>query len=118
MALALYMDHNVPRAITVGLRLRGVDVLTAFEDGTSSTGDPELLDRAEELGRVLFTRDDDLLAEAVRRQRDGVRFQGVVYAHQLRVSIGACIEDLEIIAGAGETEDLLNSIVFLPLSKA
>jgi len=32
VALALYMDHHVPRAITVGLRLRQVDVLTANED--------------------------------------------------------------------------------------
>ena len=31
MSLAFYMDHHVPRAITVGLRLRGVDVLTAYE---------------------------------------------------------------------------------------
>jgi hypothetical protein len=29
MALRLYMDHHVPRAITNGLRLRGQDVLTA-----------------------------------------------------------------------------------------
>ncbi len=28
------MDHHVSRAITNGLRLRGVDVLTAYEDGT------------------------------------------------------------------------------------
>lgn len=64
MAIALYMDQHVPRAITVGLRLRGVDVLTAYEDGASELDDLELLDRAAELGRVLFTQDDDLLAEA------------------------------------------------------
>ena len=58
------MDHHVPRAITTGLRLRGVDVLTAYEDGASELPDPALLDRASELGRVLFTQDDDLLAEA------------------------------------------------------
>lgn len=29
MALALYLDHNVPIAIAEGLALRGVDVLTA-----------------------------------------------------------------------------------------
>ena len=39
MALTLYMDHNVPRAITVGLRLRGVEVVTAYEDGTSELDD-------------------------------------------------------------------------------
>jgi predicted nuclease of predicted toxin-antitoxin system len=69
MAIAFYVDHHVPRAITVGLRLRGVDVLTAYEDGASELDDPELLDRAGELERVLFTQDDDLLAEAARRQR-------------------------------------------------
>jgi len=60
MAIALYMNHHVPRAITVGLRLRGVDVITAHEDGASAMDDPELLDRAGELERVLFTQDDDL----------------------------------------------------------
>lgn len=29
--IALYMDHHVPRAITEGLRLRGVDVITAHK---------------------------------------------------------------------------------------
>jgi hypothetical protein len=46
MALALYMDHHVPRAITVGLRVRGVEVLTAEEDGAKAFDDPALLDRA------------------------------------------------------------------------
>ena len=113
--LALYMNQHVPRAITEGLRLRGIDVITAYEDGASDMGDPELLDRAAELGRVLFTQDDELLAEATQRQRKRIFFNGVVYAHQLRVSIGNCIRDLEIIAKAGEPEDLTNSVQFLPL---
>jgi hypothetical protein len=115
MPIAFYMDQHVPRAIALGLRLRGVDVLTAYEDGTSELEDPALLDRASVLERVLFTRDDDLLAEATRRQRAGIAFRGVVYAHQLRVSIGACVQDLEIIAKAGEPEDLMQGIIFLPL---
>ena len=115
MAIQLYMDHNVPRAITDGLRAGGADVITAFEDDTSELDDPELLDRAAELGRVLFTRDYNLLQEATKRQRTGEFFYGVIYAHQLRVSIGICIRNLEIIAKAGETEDLLNRVQFLPL---
>lgn len=115
MALTFYMDHHVPKAVTVGLRLRGVDVVTAYEDGTDEYGDPELLDRARELKRVLFTQDDDLLREAVRRQRENILFPGVIYAHQLQVSIGACVRDLELIAQAGELEDLVNQIQFLPL---
>lgn len=115
MPVAFYMDHHVPHAITLGLRLRGLDVLTAFEDGTSALQDAALLDRAGELGRVLFTRDDDLLAEANSRQRAGIPFHGIVYAHQLRVSIGRCVQDLQIIAEAEGTESLENAIIFLPL---
>ena len=115
MAIALYMNQHVPRAITVGLRLRGVDVITAYEDGASEMDDSELLDRAGELERVLFTQDDDFLVEATKRQREDIPFRGVIYAHQLRVSIGTCIHDLEIIAKAGEPEDLINRVQFLPL---
>ena len=115
MAVALYMNQHVPRAITVGLLLRGVDVVTAHEDGASRMDDSELLDRAGELERVLFTQDDDLLAEATRRQKSGIPFRGVIYAHPLRVSIGACVHDLAIIAQAGEPEDLINRVEFLPL---
>lgn len=114
MAIALYMDHHVPRAITMGLRLRKVNVLTAYEDGASNLDDPDLLDRASELERVLFTMDDDLLVEAAARQSQGVAFGGVIYAHQLRVSIGACVRDLELIAKVGEPEDLRGRVQFLP----
>lgn len=115
MTVSLYMDHHVPKAITVGLRLRGVDVVTAHEDGADQLDDDELLNRANELGRVLFTQDDDLLAEAAKCQREGIEFSGVIYGHQLRVTIGICIQDLEIIAKSGETKELKNQVVFLPL---
>jgi len=109
------MDQHVPSAVTRGLRRRGVNVLTAEDDGAADWDDPALLDRAADLGRVLFTRDSDLLAEAARRRRSGQTFATVVYAHQLEVSIGRCVSDLEIIAKAGTTAEAVNQIVFLPL---
>lgn len=114
MPVALYMDHNVPRAITAGLQRRGIDVLSAYEDGAHELGDAALLNRAQELGRVLFTRDDDLLREATRRQREGRSFGGVIYAHQREVSIGRCTLDLHVIAEASEPEELQGRIIFLP----
>ncbi len=51
MAIALYMDAHVPRAITVGLRIRTVDVLTAQEDSADTLPDDELLDRVTQLKR-------------------------------------------------------------------
>lgn len=115
MPLRLYMDHHVPRAITSGLRVRGVDVLTAGDDGASLLTDPALLDRAHALRRVLFSQDEDLLEESTQRQREGVAFSGVVYAHQLRTSIGMCIRDLELIAKVAEPSDLAGQVIFLPL---
>ena len=115
MSVALYMDHHVPRAITLGLRLRDVDVLTAYEDLASQLEDAALLDRAGILNRALFTRDDDLLVEASNRQQEGLAFMGVIYAHQLRVSVRQCINDLELIAKAAEPHDLASQVVFLPL---
>ena len=115
MPLRLYMNHNVRRAITDGLRARGVDVLTAREDGADRLPDPQLLDRATELGRVLFTRDDDLVVEARQRQQQGESFAGVLYSHQLRLSIGQTIEELELIATVCEPEEIAGQLWFLPL---
>lgn len=108
------MDVHVPLAITQGLRLRGADVLTAQEDDARQLDDPPLLDRASSLG-LLFSRDADLLAEATRRQEEGIAFAGVIFAHQLHVTIGACVRDLELTAVAGEPEDLAGQVYFLPL---
>src|SRR4051812_5698628 len=113
--ILLYMDHNVRLEIATGLRGRGVDVVTAKEDGRNRTSDSELLTRATALGGVLFTHDEDLLAEAARRQASGAEFAGVVYGHQLRVTIGDAIRDLEFISKAGEPQDFANRIEHIPL---
>ena len=109
------MDVHIPAAITEGLRLRGVDVLTAQEDGRRRLPDTALLDHATGLGRVLFTQDDDLLREAAERQRHGVAFAGVIYGHQLKVTVGQCIRDLELLAKVNEPEDYANRVEYLPL---
>jgi hypothetical protein len=107
------MDEHVASAITEGLRQRGVDVLTAQEDGRGGVDDPVLLDRATALGRVLFTQDTDLLAEGTRRRQVGEPFAGIVYAHQVRVTIGRCVQDLELLAGASGPGELVGKIVYL-----
>ncbi len=115
MTVALYMDVHVHRAITVGLLMRHVDVLTAQEDGYRTALDDRLLDRATELQRVLFTQDEDLLAEAKRRQVKNIPFAGVIYAHQLRITIGRCVQDLELIAKLAEPKEMANRVEYLPL---
>ena len=115
MSLDFYMDEHVPRSITSGLRLRNIDVLTVQEDGRTGFPDRQILDRATELNRVLFTQDDDFLVEAQYRQELGIFFPGVLYAHQLNISIGCCITDLELISQLATAEELQNTVRYLPL---
>ena len=115
MSVPLYMDVHVPDTITAGLRLRGVDVFTAQEDGAGRLSDALLLDRATALGRILFSQDEDLLHEAAQRQQRDVPFAGVIYVHQLKVTIGQCVRDLELLAHAGVPQDFANRVEYLPL---
>ncbi len=115
MSLSLYMDVHVPRAITRTLTAAGMDVITAQEDGCAQMSDPDLLDRAGSLGRVLFTRDDDLLAEATRRQRAQIPFAGVIFAHQMRVNIGQGVHDLQLIAECLSPAEMSGQVVHLPV---
>ena len=104
------MNVHVRRGVAEGLLLsRGGGL-----DGAGGLEDPELLDRATALGRVLFTQDDDLLREAKRRQKIGQRFAGIIYAHQLNITIGQSIADLELIAHASEPGEWINHSEYLP----
>jgi hypothetical protein len=108
------MDHHVPAAITAGLRQRGVDVRTVEEDGSNALDDNALLERSTTLGRILFTQDHDLLAITHQWITDGREFAGIDYAHQLTISIGQAVRDLELLAKALDPEDMRNCIEYLP----
>ena len=115
MSIPLYANHHVRVEIIEGVRLRGIDVLTAREDQRHEADDAILLARSTELGRVLFSQDRDLLVLAAQFQRSGRFFAGVVYAHQLEVTIGQCVEDLELICGVYEPSEMQNRMIYLPL---
>jgi len=116
VALKLYFDHNCSSPITVQLARRDVSVVTAWQDGHSEAPDLDLLDRATALSSVLVTTDEDLLIEAVRRQRAGIPFAGVIYCHQRALAaVGARVAELELLAKASEPSDLVNQVRYLPL---
>jgi predicted nuclease of predicted toxin-antitoxin system len=76
VSLPLLMDAHVHGDITRALQDRGIDVLTAQADGSDELADPDLLDRALALGRVLVTYDKDFLVIAHDRQSRGFDFPG------------------------------------------
>jgi Domain of unknown function (DUF5615) len=114
MTVALYMDVHVPQAITDQLRRRSVDMLTAIEDDQTETPDEQLLERANELGRVIFTQDIRFKALAEDWKQRGVPFSGLLFGHQLGATIGQYVKDLELVALASEPGEWLNQIEHLP----
>jgi hypothetical protein len=115
MSVAFLMDIHVPGAIVQGLRERGVEVITAQEEGLDGQPDDVLLDRATELRRVVFTQDQDFFTEASMRQRGGQSFSGVFFMSQGCLSYRDCIEELELVAKCSEWHEWAGQINSIPL---
>jgi hypothetical protein len=75
----------------------------------------QILDRATELQHLLFIQDVDFLIETAYRQRENLSWFGVIYAHQLQVSIGQCVQELELISSALELGEVENLLIYLSL---
>jgi len=112
--LAFYIDHQFRAAVVRGLRARGIDVLTAFEDGAERYDDESLLIRATELGRILVTHDKGFLGRAADRQRSGREFAGIVFAAQSPIDIGKTVEYLEPLAHVMTADEMQNRVEYLP----
>ena len=115
MAVSFYMDVHIPMAITRQLRLRGVDVATATEEGTNTLADHALLELASRQNRLMFTHDIRFKALAEDWQRTGKSFAGLIYGHAEGASIGQYVRDLELIAKATDPEEWIGQVVQLPL---
>jgi hypothetical protein len=113
--IKFYMDVHIPKAITNGLRQRGVDVLTAQEDGSRRLPDVTLLERATQLDRILVSADEDFAIIAADWQRRGIFFAGVVRLTQDLANVGRYVHDLELLATAMDASELADIVTFLPL---
>src|SRR5580658_2323978 len=105
------MDVHVPRSVTDQLRRRGIDVVTAYEDNASTLEDEVLLLRATQYDRILVTQDIRLAARAHDWQAEGRHFSGVVFAHQLNITIGQLVRDLEMVALASLDREFDNLVL-------
>ena len=114
MPVSLYLHVHVDKAIHDQLRLRGVDVLRAQDDGAGEMTDEELLQRSTQLGRVLFTQDIRFKAMAEDWQREGREFAGLLFGNQRGATIGTYVQDLELIAKASDPIDSANVVQHLP----
>jgi predicted nuclease of predicted toxin-antitoxin system len=103
-----YSDENVPRAVTIGLRLRGVDILTAQVAAMAGRSDVDHLALALSQRRVVFTQDADFL----RLHAGGVNHAGIVYAAQ-QSAVGELVRGLMLIVEVLHADEMERHVEFL-----
>lgn len=106
--IRFYTDEHIARAVVLGLRQRGIDVLTVPEASLLGAADEEQLAFARKEGRVFFTRDDDFL----RLHASGLPHAGIVYTSR-RVSIGDMLRGLALIHEILDADDMQGRVEFL-----
>jgi predicted nuclease of predicted toxin-antitoxin system len=106
--LKFYLDEHVNPAVAMGLRQRGVDVLTTQEASMLGASDEDHLAMAAGQNRVVFTQDDDFL----RLHAQGIEHAGLVYVRQ-RTSIGYIVRGLVLIYQMLTSDEMKNRLEFL-----
>src|SRR5215208_1274732 len=102
------MDEHVPRAVTEGLRRRGVEVLTAQDAGMMTAEDEQHVVLALGEGRVIFTQDADFL----RLHAAGRPHAGIVYAPQ-GTAVGTIVRSLMLVFDVLTPEDMPSHVEFV-----
>jgi predicted nuclease of predicted toxin-antitoxin system len=102
------MDEHVAKAVTEGLRRRGVDVVTVQELGLQAAEDQQHLQRATQEGRVVVTQDTDFL----RLHAAEVPHGGIVYASQ-QTPVSQMLRGLMLIHDVLTSEDMTRHVEFL-----
>ena len=77
--MLLYADEDFSFPVVLELRLLSHDVVTAQEDGRTSTPDPDILARAHILGRAVLTYNR---RHFERLHRQGAAHSGILSATQ------------------------------------
>jgi uncharacterized protein with PIN domain len=108
MLVKFYTDEHVAKAISRGLRQRGVDAKTPVEADLMGAPDAEHLRFAASEGRVIVTQDDDILRLHAARHSHA----RIAYSPQ-GTSIGDIIRGLMLIYQVLDAEDMIDHVEFL-----
>ena len=104
-----FFDEHIATLVTLGLRQRGVDVLTVDEAGRSGLPDPEQLEFANADQRIMVTFDADYLKLAA----DGTEHYGVAYCHPTKYSPSQLLQILIVLHGVMSRDEMRNHVEFL-----
>lgn len=104
-----YFDQHMNPVVAVGLRRRGIDVLTAQDAGRCGYDDPDQLAFAAADGRVMFTFDVDYLA----LHAAGTPHAGIAWAQEQKYGIGQLIAVLTLVHAVYTADEMLNRVEYL-----
>jgi predicted nuclease of predicted toxin-antitoxin system len=110
--LAGYADVHLPSAVVAGLRMRGMNVVTAQERGQCTEDDEVLLAAATAEGRLLLSRDKDFFRIHNEWMNAGKSHAGILFLRS-RLSIGETIRRTVRFASQTAAADAINVLKVL-----
>jgi len=111
--IALYSDESVDHRVVQGLRRRGVDVLSAADEGLLGASDEDQIRHAVDSSRILLTSDVDHLVLARRWSEEGKPHRGIVFLHQRRLTVGRAIFGIDALVRAVPDDAFANTVRFV-----
>jgi predicted nuclease of predicted toxin-antitoxin system len=90
----LLTDENIAPDVVAGLRARGLDVRTAWNEQLIGRPDVDVLERATAQGRVVITHDLAFGRSAIRA---GTSFVGIIYLRPGHTSAGFVLEIVDAL---------------------
>lgn len=108
-AIRLYLDENLKPVIADQLRLRGIDAVSARDLRTLGDSDPEQFERAQAMGCVIVTSDNDFL----RMASQNVEHCGIIFGRQQVRGVGEWVKALELVCSVYTADDMLNHVEYL-----
>jgi hypothetical protein len=106
--ISFYMDEHVPSAVTKGLRLRGVDVLTCVLSEKYAA----LRSRKNEMFIVARAQHSRFLTEFIKLHLAGISHAGIAHVHQ-QTSIGKIVSGLLLIWEVLAPDEMVDSVEYL-----
>lgn len=115
MTVRLYIDEDaMAHRLAQELRMRGVDVTTALNEGMVERPDGEHLEYATQRGRALYSFNiRDYYQLHTEYLRWGKSHAGIILAQQQRYSLGEQLRRLLRIIAIRSAEDLRDNVEFL-----
>lgn len=113
--IRLLVDEDAQhRGLAPALRARGVDVLTAFEEGLTGVDDEAVLITAVQQNRAVYSLNaGDFCRLHAAYMQQGLEHAGIIVVPRQQFSVGEQLRRLFRLISSKSSEDMRNQLEFL-----